>query len=157
MKKLVFDADGLIKLTKSGIMDKLAEKYECAITKQVYDEAVSEGKKRHYQDAFEIEKLVEKKAINVEMVHLQSSSMLGKGELSTYLIAGDSMIVSDDRKFLTMLHQEDRKFVVPAHVIALLAQKKIVPKTDAIIALNRIKQLITAESYTQALQMLEER
>src|SRR3989344_748156 len=100
MKKLVFDADGVIKLTKSGVMNIIVENYQCAITKQVYEEAVTEGKKRLYQDALEIERLFQAEKIKVISIRLKLDKTLGKGEASVYQDAEDSVIVSDDRKFL---------------------------------------------------------
>ena len=157
MKKLVFDADGVIKLTKSGVMNIIVENYQCAITKQVYEEAVTEGKKRLYQDALEIERLFQAEKIKVISIRLKLDKTLGKGEASVYQDAEDSVIVSDDRKFLAVLYQENRIFVVPAHVIAILAQKGMITQKTAVEALNKIKKLITKDSYTQALYMLEEK
>jgi len=157
MKKLVFDADGLIKLAKAGMTEAIAKNYTCIISEQVYEEVVIEGKKRLHQDAFEIERLIEAKKIKVISIQLKESNDLGKGELSTYKIAENNIIVSDDRKFLSFLQNENKPFIVPAHFIAALAQKRMISKKEGIGALNRIKKLITTESYTEALHMLEEK
>lgn len=58
MKNLVFDSDGLIKLTKAGILEKVIGHFICSITKEVYDETVVKGLERFYDDAFQIDGLI---------------------------------------------------------------------------------------------------
>ena len=58
-RTIKLDASSLIYLTKAGILDLLNDLYqEVIITGAVYQEAVIEGKRRGYPDAFAIERAV---------------------------------------------------------------------------------------------------
>ena len=82
MKKLVFDADALIKLAKAGVLDRM--KHEIMISGQVHNEAVVEGKKLQHHDAEKIDWLVDRKVILVRPAgRVLRHARLGKGELST--------------------------------------------------------------------------
>lgn len=53
------DADGLIKLGKSGALGVLLSAVEVLVPEAVYREAVTEGKKEMHEDAFELEEALE--------------------------------------------------------------------------------------------------
>lgn len=81
---LIFDSDALIKLAKSQALKKILQGYSCSITEQVYGEAVEEGQRKLYEDAFLIAEFVELKLLKVEGIkEMQKVAQLGKGELST--------------------------------------------------------------------------
>lgn len=151
MKRIVFDADGLIKLTKAGVMDEVVRHYRCLISDHVYQEAVTEGKKRGHRDAIVIEGLIKNKQIDIVRTKRTAGVMgLGAGELSTlelYRQKNCDAIISDDRKFLTMLEQEAVNFIIPTDVIAMLMASGVIKKEAALSALDRIKELVRAESY----------
>ena len=65
MYKFVIDSDALIKLTKTGLLEQVCRHYNCAITSEVKEESVDEGKKRFYKDALKIEELIGKKLLKV--------------------------------------------------------------------------------------------
>ena len=56
MSKIVADADGLIKLGKSGALEALLSVAEVMVPEAVYEEAVITGKKEMYEDAAELER-----------------------------------------------------------------------------------------------------
>lgn len=156
MYKIVFDSDGLIKLVKAGIFDSI--KLKCIISQQVYREAVVEGKKQLYQDAFEIEKFIKNKKITVIKITIDETIPgLGKGELSTLLLFKKlkaHAIISDDRKFLKLLDERQIAYIVPTEAIVGLASNKHLEKEKAIQALNKIKNLVRKENYESAVNAL---
>ena len=46
MYKVVFDADGLIKLAKSGLLEKITKLIKCTMPEDVYIEVVERGKEK---------------------------------------------------------------------------------------------------------------
>ncbi len=154
MSSIVLDADALIKLTHAGILGNIP--HQCFISDAVFEETVTEGKKRLFDDAFEIERQVKNGNIDVIKVkRTEDIPGLGKGELSSLAlfkqIKADA-IISDDRRFLTTLEMQDIPFITPTQVIVTLSKK--VGKKETVAALDRIKPFVTKESYQDALSAL---
>ena len=143
MKKIVFDSDGLIKLVKSGIFKKIQQ--EIFISEEVYQETVVAGKKGFHDDAQIIEQYIEEKKIIVKKNKTTKNIYgLGKGEASAFSLFEEiqaDAIISDDRKFLAVLEQENIPFIVPTEVIVALAVKRRITKIEAAEALLKIKNL----------------
>lgn len=157
MKIIVFDTDGLIKLTRSGIMSKISS--VSFISEEVYQEAVIEGKKRFHQDAFVIEQLVQEGKIKREQVKYNIIPLLGKGETSSlalYYKINAQVIVSDDRQFLAYLEEQGVPFLVPSEFLLFLALTKQAKNKECLVALEKMRDLITVQNYYDAKEALEE-
>jgi|SRR3989338_8122512 len=157
MKRIVFDTDGLIKLTCSGILQLVP--FVGHISAEVYHEAVVEGKKKSHQDAFVIGQMVSDGKISVKEVKSGPLPRLGKGESSAvalYHKIKAEVIVSDDRKFLAYLDEQGVPFLVHSEYLLFLALSKQVKKKDAVEALEKIKNLITIQNYYDAKGALED-
>ena len=153
MTIFVLDADGLIKLTKSGIMEELAKHRKCVITREVFDEAVRKGKERFYEDAYAIEDMVNRKLLSVEKIQFEEIDNLGKGEASSlelYKKKKCSAIITDDRKFLSVLEEQGIPFIMPADVIISLLNRRKIARKAALEALEKIKPLVREEVYAKA-------
>ena len=157
MVKIVYDANGLIKLVKSGIFPKI--NHENIISQEVYKETVIEGKKRMYDDAFIIGQLINDKKIKVKMAASAENIIgLGKGELTTLQLFHDikaNVIVSDDRRFLRTLEEKNINFTVPTEVIVALVANKRINKNEGIESLKRIRPFVRKENYNHAKRQLE--
>jgi predicted nucleic acid-binding protein len=120
---------------------------------------------RLYEDAFQIEELVKKKKLKVEKVQNNNkaqsilvNSKVGKGETSTlylfYNINAEA-IISDDRIFLKILHQNNIPFIIPIDLIIRLNELKIISKKEAIDGLIEIKPYVNKNCYDNAKANLE--
>jgi len=152
MKNIVFDSDGLIKLTKAGIHEKVVEYFICSITKEVYDETVVKGMERFYDDAFQIDGLIKKGKIMVKNIensekatNILKGSSLGRGETSSlhlYFNLNAEAIISDDRVFLSVLQQNNVAFITPADLIVRSFELRILSKDESLNALDMIEPYI---------------
>ena len=152
MKNIVFDSDGLIKLTKAGILEKIIEHFICSITKEVYDETVVKGMERFYDDAFQIDGLIRKGKIMVKNIennkqasNILEDSSLGRGETSSlhlYFNLNAEAIISDDRVFLSVLQQNNVAFITPADLIVRSFELRIFSKDESLNALDMIEPYI---------------
>ncbi len=132
------------------------------------------GKKELYEDAFEIEDIVEssikrkkakKSEKSKEVLSSGTPTSLGKGEkqaLRLYFQEGGDGIISDDRTFLNLLDKSNLKseheevsFITPANAIVAMANKDIISNGKARRRLKRIKDLIRPSSYQVALEDLK--
>ena len=158
MYKIVLDADGLIKLAKSGLLNKLTQLAKCFISKQVYIKAVERGKEKMYEDAYAIDALIH--SGKIEVISIKANiieSSLSSGEISSlelYKKLKADAIISDDRRFLNLLNQEKCEYIIPADIIVVLAKNKKVAKEEAIKSLNKIRTLIREDVYLSALKRL---
>ena len=158
MYKIVLDADGLIKLAKSGLLNKLPQLAKCHISKQVYTEAVERGKEKMYEDAYAIDALIHSGEIDVISMKTNIiDSSLSSGEilsLELYKKLKADAIISDDRRFLNLLNQEKCEYIIPADIIVILAKSRKVTKEEAINGLNKIRTLVREDVYLSALKRL---
>ena len=156
MVKFVLDADASIKLAKAGVLEHLTLFAKCFVSKQVYDE-VLKGRDRMYEDAFEIERLSKKGNITLSTVEYEKIEGLGAGECSTLVLFKKSKahsILSDDRKFLSVLLELKIPFIIPTDIIAMLFIKRRISRIEAIGALDRIRQSVREESYISAIKTM---
>ncbi len=155
----MFDADALIKLTKAKI--PLSIKKNCIISEEVYEETVVEGKKYEYEDAYAIEELIIQEKIKIHKAEkIKNKYNFGKGELSTlslFLELHADAIVTDDRKFITLLEMMNIPFIITTEFIVGLVLSSQLEKREGIEALNRIKSYIRKENYEFAIKCLEEK
>ncbi len=156
MSVLVFDADGLIKLVRSGLFPRL--KQTCFISQEVFEETVVEGKKRLYPDALIIEELIRNKLLHVRQTKpISPVAGLGKGELSALALCTDEdadAIVSDDQRFLHHLHELRIPFLVPTECVVSLAQARMITVQEGKDALIKLKAFVKKENYESALVAL---
>jgi len=120
---------------------------------------------RLYEDAFQIEHLVKKKMLKVENVKndnkaqiILENSKVGKVETSTlhlFFNTNAKAIISDDRMFLKILHQNNIPFIIPVDLIIRLYELKIISKEEAIEGLIEIKPYVKKNCYNEAKANLE--
>jgi hypothetical protein len=152
--QLVLDSDGMIKLYRAGVLRQLIEAFQCVIPMAVFNEVVTEGKARGYEGAEAIEAIL---ASGGEIMHTDmmadSTSGLGAGERSILELRSqisDAVVVSDDRRFLTVLTIDGTPFVTPADVLVVMARGGVLSQSEAIQALERLSPLITAKAVLDA-------
>jgi len=157
----IFDSDALIKLTHSEIIFNVCKIFNCLITEEVKEEAVTEGKKRFYPDAFVIEKLIKNNLLKVRVPKrkLKIKESLGKGEISVLKLhsgARKSTIISDDSAFIKYMENKDIIFFVPSDLIILLKKLDKISLKEALYFLDRMKVFIKEEVYNETKKELKE-
>ena len=166
MSRIVVDADGLIKLGKSGTLAVLISTAEVLVPGAVYEEAVIAGKKEMYEDAFELERVLreggaevvkEERAERPSGGLLEDAPSLGAGERAAlgvmYAREADA-ILTDDRAFLKVLEEAGIRTVVPVAVIVGLAEGAKISAEEATEALGRIRDCVRREVYEPAMEEL---
>lgn len=157
---IVLDADGLIKLSQAGVLEHVAQAFQCVIPDAVYHEAVTKARERQYRDAEEIERVV-KSAMTIQPAATLDMPEFGLGAGETAVLAlaaqqeGESTIVSDDRRFLAFLNRQGVPFLMPSALIAMMAQQGFLTMSDAREILERLRPLIREAAFQRALQELE--
>ncbi len=165
MSKIVADADGLIKLGKSGALATLLSVAEVLVPEAVYQESVVTGKREMYDDAFKLEReLREGGAKVIQVVEneqaerlLEDAPALGPGERAALRLTYESeadAILTDDRAFLGFLAGAGIRALVPAAAIVLLVERGAVSVEGAVEALRRIEGSIRSEVYEAAMEDL---
>lgn len=166
MNSIILDADGLIKLGKTGLLPFLARSYNCIITDQVFKEAVEKGKKYFYEDAFVLENYTSQGIVKVAITKtnskakkiLQNVQSLGEGEKSTlHLFYNQNVlaIVSDDVAFLNLLDSYNIPYLTPANLISRLVELKKITKKKGLIALENLRPYTRSSIYELVKKELE--
>ncbi len=149
---LIFDSDGLIKLARAGVVHAIPS--ECLISEEVYKEVVVAGKRLGYADALEIERFIQNKKLKVKPT--QPSLFhhgLGEGERSALMLFKQvkaSAIISDDRRFLSILEEENIPFMIPTECIVALVKTKRLTVREGIEALAKIREYVRKSSHDYA-------
>jgi hypothetical protein len=167
VSKFVVDADGLIKMGKSGLWGALVGSHEVLVPETVYEEAVVRGKRELYEDAFELERLLEDEGVPIVRSDpepqagrlLEGVTSLGAGERSTlrlYFAEGADAILSDDRVFLNFLSRNSVPFGTPVNVVVGLAKSGRVSRKEGLEALEKMSGFVRADVYERAKAELEE-
>lgn len=157
---ILLDADGLIKLNRGRVLERVARVFECVITDVVYHEVVTQGKEQQYPDAAEIERIVETSMAVQSTATLEVPDLsLDPGETSVFGLAvqqtGEYIIVSDDRRFLSLLARQGVPFLVPVDLIVTMIQEGYLTEDEARDALEWMRPLIAETAYYRAMQKLE--
>lgn len=161
-QEFIVDTDSLIKLAKSNIIKEVCKYFNCLISEEVYNEAVTKGKEGLYQDAFEIEELLKNKLIKLKKCgkgkKIEFSNNLGEGEKSTFILyqnSKNSLIVSDDNTFINFLKKENVSFIIPADFIVLLKKLNKIGELKALNYLENLKPHIKPKVYLNIKKKLE--
>jgi hypothetical protein len=169
MYTIVVDADGLIKLGKSGALPLLLGAARLLVPKAVWEESVEEGKRRMYEDAHELEAALV--AGGAEVVSYEageevegllggSAASFGAGEraaLAVFYTVGADAVLTDDRAFLRLLAGADPPVpaLVPAAAIVALAEGDWMTVDEARDALDKLKPSIRGDVHAAAVEDLE--
>jgi len=166
MRIFVLDSDGLIKLVKSSIVEHVLRRFSCFISSEVYEEVVTKGEVRLYEDSFTVEALVKKKMLKVRRAEeserakavLRGKEELGLGEKTTlhlfFSLKADATI-SDDKAFLKVLKENNIPFIILSEVIARFAEIKAISREEGLRSLNMLKPYINKENYLAAKRVIE--
>ncbi len=169
MYTIVVDADGLIKLGKSGALPTLLGTARLLVPQAVWGESVEEGKRRMYEDAYDLEGVLAEGGAEVvsyeagyEAERLQggSAASFGAGEraaLAVFYAVGADAVLTDDRAFLGLLAGADPPVpaLVPAAAIVALAEGDWMTVEEAREALGKLKPSIRSDVHAVAMEDLE--
>lgn len=156
MTKFVLDADGAIKLARSGALTTLTENAKVVIPDAVFNEII-QGKEKQYEDAFIIEALVNSEKIRRVHVSSEHDDTLGIGEivvLALWKSAKADAVISDDRKFIRLLEQENIPVLIPTLAIVWLVKNRIAKKEQGKMWLQAIRPFVRIDAYDRALVLL---
>ncbi len=151
------DADGLIKLAKSGLLPDIAVRSRLLIPEEVFQEVVVEGKRRFHEDAFTIEGFIQQKIVHISKTAVVAEEGLSRGEAAVFRLwkkTKNSMIVSDDRRFLSALGTANVPFIVPARLIAVFVRQGVISKPKGREGLIRIRSIIREDVYQKSLDII---
>ena len=152
--KLLMDADCLIKLTKAGLKELVANKDSVSIPEPVKREVVDAGEKKQCSDAFAVEKNIESKMISV----IDAPAQIEKGDqalISIYREEDYDAIATDDTKLSRQLKSLNIPFILPALVLyRLLKESKIDYKTT-LWALQQLSEFISEDEFSTVRLLME--
>lgn len=141
--------------------------HEVLVPETVYEEAVVRGKRELYEDAFELERLLEDEGVPIVRSNpepqadrlLEGVTSLGAGERSAlrlYFAEGADAILSDDRVFLNFLSRHSVSYGTPVNVVVGLAKSERVSLKEGLEALEKTSGFVRADVYERAKAELEE-
>lgn len=155
------DSDCLVKLTKSGAKEVILSGMEVHIPPLVKMETVDEAKMHGYEDAFTIDRNIEKKAIQVVALKRERApdmSVRGEAEVvALYLEGNYDAIASDDRRFLKRLDADNIPFLTPTACLVHLHKSGKIGKAQALEMLEALKSFVSTDEYAVAKLYLEEK
>lgn len=169
MYAIVADADGLIKVGKSGALPALLSAARVIVPQVVWEEAVEEGKKRMYEDAQVLEQVLSEGGAEVvaqgpckeaDALLGKSSASFGAGErsaLAAFYATGAGALLTDDRAFVGLLAAAEPHVpvLVPAAAIVSLAEAGRLSTERAREALGKLEGAVRKSALGAALDELD--
>jgi len=158
---LGMDSDTLIKLTRAGGKEVVASAVEIVVPPEVKKEAVDEGKRGGFPDAFEIERNIEKGLIKVVKARkagetetiVRELGLMG-GEAGVFRLFRDGkckVVASGDQKFLDLIEALNIPFVTPSALIVRLWKNGKIERDACLELLKKLEPMISDEEYQLAL------
>lgn len=180
MYTIVTDADGLIKLGKSGALPALLSAARVLVPRAVWEEAVEEGKRGMHEDAHALERVLTAEPGSAEvvddvggaragdesggeggMVSPGVAASFGAGEvaaLGAFYSHGADAVLTDDRAFLGVLAGSEPPVpaLVPTAAIVGLTEGGHLSVGEAKEALSRLRPSVRGDAFRAAMGELEE-
>ena len=152
--KLLMDADCLIKLTKAGLKDLVAEKNVLFIPAVVKREVVDAGKDKGCADAFIVEENI--KAQRIAIAESTAEHLTGDDALTT-LFRMDlyDAVATDDARLVRKFKMHGIPFILPALILYRLWMDKLLAKSAALGYLEQLAEFISEEEYSTARLLME--
>ena len=155
--KILMDADCLIKLTKSGLKEKVCQQYEIAIPAIVKKEVVEAGKRKGLPDAEVVEKNIKKDIIRVvgkeSPTHIKGDQAL----IEIYKRGRYDAIGTDDAKLMRVLRLAGISYILPGLFIYSLYRRNIIDKVTALNWLEGLSNFISEDEHSMIKFLLEEK
>ncbi|KXA94731.1 hypothetical protein AKJ65_03615 [candidate division MSBL1 archaeon SCGC-AAA259E19] len=159
------DSDTLIKITKAGAKEPVASVANLVVPPEVERETVEEGKEGEFPDALEIERNIEKNALDSsetpreeETENVIEKLGLGGGEADVFRLyrAGKcESVVSDDQKFLDLMERLGVPYISSAALIVYAWRVGELSRGECREYLEKMKHMISEEEYQLTLHELE--
>lgn len=167
MYRIVFDADGLLKVYKAGFLGEITTAYVCLLPEEVFQEVVIAARRVHPEEAKTFEgftregKLLKRPPACSGPADrlLVMSPALGKGErgaLRLFYRERADFIATDDRAFLNLLTRHRIPFLTPPDMLFRLRRENQLSSEKAEAAAERLRRVIRREVYEDLKQRLEE-
>jgi hypothetical protein len=167
MYRIVFDADGLLKIHKAGFLEEMTAMYVCLIPDEVFQETVTGAKRAHPEEAEGLERFIQAGKIQKRRAArsapadriLAFSRALGMGErgaLRLHYTERADYLVTDDQAFLNLLTRHRIPFLTPSEILYRLRTANRLSREKADRAAERLRPIIRREVYRDLKRRLEE-
>ncbi|MGQ0797485.1 MAG: hypothetical protein ACT4OI_06465 [Methanobacteriota archaeon] len=163
---LVIDTDALIKLTKSSAKGPVGATFAIFVPSEVQRECVEQGKAGGFPDALRVEENIERRVLTVRKSKrsvrteaIVRDLKLSGGEADVFRLhrsGGIDLVVSDDRRFLSILEALGIRYTTPGPLIAALARMGKLPRKEALAHLERLAAFISEDEYSESKRAIEE-
>jgi rRNA-processing protein FCF1 len=152
--KLLMDADCLIKLTKAGLKEMVAEANAIFIPAVVKKEVVDTGKNKGCADSVIVEDNIAARKINV----VESTTQYLDGDealLALFQRDKYDAVATDDTKLVRKFGMRNIPHILPALLLYRLWGQKVLTKDVALSKLQRLEEFISEEEYSTVRLLLE--
>ena len=152
--KLLMDADCLIKLTKAGLKEFIAENVAVSIPETVRREVVDAGKIKGCADSFAVEQNIEAQIIDVIEAPLDYT----KGDHALVALFEEDKydaIATDDAKLTRSLRAHGIPFILPGLIVHQLRKEGRISVITSHWALDQLAGFISEDEFSMVKLLLE--
>jgi len=152
--KLLMDADCLIKLTKAGLKELVANKISITIPAVVQKEVVHSGKEKGCADATVVEDNIDAGMIAIT----ESGSEYGSGDdalIALFQKESYDAVATDDAKLTRQLRIKSIPFILPGVVIYKLFRDNLINRKSALRALRQLAEFISEDEFSTVRLLME--
>jgi len=152
--KVLMDADCLIKLTKAGLKELIAENAAISIPETVKREVVDAGKIKGCADAFAVAQNIASRIIDV----IKSPLDYTKGDhalVAFFEKEKYDAVATDDAKLTRNLKAHGIRFILPGLIIHQLQKEGRINSITALWALDQLAEFISEDEFSMTKVLLE--
>ena len=148
------DADCLIKLTKAGLKELIAENAAISIPETVRHEVVDAGKIKGCTDSFAVEKNIAAQIVSV----IESPVDYAKGDHALAALFNKETydaVATDDARLTRNLRAHGIPFILPGLIILQLKNEERMSLATALWALDQLAVFISEDEFSMTKLLLE--
>jgi hypothetical protein len=161
--RILLDSDALVKLTKAGIKELVAETFSISIPEAVRVEVVEEGKLCGHPDAISVEQNIAAGRIRIEQVaslEPPEADLFSGGDraiVSLSLTRTFAATVTDDAALLDRLKSLGVSATVPAALLLAVGRRRRLAGKRVLALLESLRPYISMDEYVTFRLVLERR
>ena len=153
MKKLLIDADCIIKITKAGLKATILDCFDAYMLEKVRQEVVEEGLEKGCEYAMVVKNNIIKGKLKIVESLIDVSG--DEAIIRTFNRTEYDFVGTDDKKFIKKLKVLDIPYLVPGLLIYHLFQLNEITKEEGLYFLEKLSLFISDDEYQIVRFLLE--
>ncbi|MBA7707648.1 hypothetical protein ES703_116524 [subsurface metagenome] len=145
MKKLLIDADCIIKISKAGIKERVLDCFNTFISESVRQEVIERGLEKGCEDAIVVKNNIVKGKLKT--VENRTGVSGDEAIIKNFNRTEYDFVGTDDKRFIKRLVVMDIPYLVPGLLIYHIFQSNKISKEEGLSFLEKLSLFVSDDEY----------